>query len=70
MTGVTAPLPGRILSIKVTVGDSVEKDQELFVMEALKMENSIVAAEDGTVEKVYVRDGDEIETGDVVMDIT
>lgn len=69
MTEVTAPLPGRIVSIKVKVGDSIKKDQKLFVVEALKMENSIVAQADGTVTAVYVKDGDEIDTGDQVMDI-
>jgi biotin carboxyl carrier protein len=39
------------------------------VMEALKMANSILAGVDGTVEQIYLGDGDDIETGDVVMEI-
>lgn len=69
MTIVTAPLPGRILSVKVKVGDSVGQDQELFVMEALKMENSVVAADPGTVSSIFVTNGDDVETGDQVMEI-
>lgn len=69
MVLVTSPLPGRIISLKVAVGDSVRKDQELFVMEALKMENSIVAPADGTVTAVHVRDGDDVETGAQVLEI-
>ena len=69
MAEVTAPLPGRILSIKVKVGDTVKKDQPLFLMEALKMENTIVAVEDGRVEEIHVEDGDDIEAGAAVMEL-
>ncbi len=69
MVVVTAPLPGKIISLKVAAGDSVTKDQALFVMEALKMENTIVAPADGTVKAVHVRDGDDVETGAEVLEI-
>ena len=60
MVVVAAPLPGKIMSLKVAVGDAVQKDQELFVMEALKMENTIVAPEAGTVKAIHVQDGDDV----------
>lgn len=69
MSTVTAPLPGRIIVLKVKLGDTVAKEQELFVMEALKMENVIYSQEEGTVQKLFVRDGDDVETGDAVMEI-
>jgi biotin carboxyl carrier protein len=69
MEQVTAPLPGRILSLKVKVGDEVKKDQVVFVMEALKMSNNILAQADGTVKAIHVKDGDDVDTGDSVMDI-
>lgn len=69
MSTVTAPLPGRIIALKVKLGDAIAKEQELFVMEALKMENVIYSQEEGTVQNLFVRDGDDVETGDAVMEI-
>jgi biotin carboxyl carrier protein len=69
MSKVTAPLPGRIMALKVKAGDTVSKDQELFVMEALKMENVILSQEDGVVQAIYAKDGEDVETGDEVLEI-
>lgn len=69
MSTVTAPLPGRILSYKVKQGDSVQKEQELFVMEALKMENVIYSQDEGTVTEILVKEGADVETGDAVLEI-
>jgi pyruvate carboxylase subunit B len=69
MSTVTAPLPGRIIALKVQLGDKIGKEQALFVMEALKMENVIYSEEEGTVQKLFVRDGDDVETGDAVLEI-
>jgi biotin carboxyl carrier protein len=69
MSKVTAPLPGRIMALKVKPGDTVSKDQELFVMEALKMENVILSQEDGVVQAIYAKDGEDVETGDEVLEI-
>jgi biotin carboxyl carrier protein len=69
MSKVTAPLPGRIVSYKVKQGDSVTKEQALFVMEALKMENVIFSEDAGTVTEVYVKEGADVETGDEIMEI-
>ncbi len=69
MSKVTSPLPGRIMSYKVKQGDSVAKEQELFVMEALKMENVIYSQDEGTVTEIYVKEGADVETGDEVMEI-
>ena len=69
MSKVSAPLPGRIISFKVKQGDSVTKEQALFVMEALKMENVILSEEAGTIAEIYVKEGGDVETGDEVMEI-
>lgn len=69
MAEVRAPLPGRIMSIKVEAGAAVKTDQELFVMEALKMENTIVAPEDGIVEAIRIKVGDDVEADDLMMEI-
>ena len=60
---VTAPLPGKVLSIAVKAGDSVRKGEELCVIEAMKMANSIKAQRDCTVQEVLVSAGDSVPFG-------
>lgn len=66
---VTSPLPGVIIAVKVNVGDNVKAGQELAVLEAMKMENSIEATHDGTVMAVHVAKGDSILEGAAVVTI-
>ena len=66
---VTSPLPGVIIAIKVNVGDTVKAGQEVAVLEAMKMENSIEATHDGTVTAVHVAKGDSILEGAAVVTI-
>ena len=66
---VTSPLPGVIISVKVNVGDSVKAGQEVAVLEAMKMENSIEATHDGTVTAVHVAKGDSVLEGASVVTI-
>ena len=60
---VKAPMPGNILKIKVAPGQKVEEGDVLIVLEAMKMENEIVAAKSGTVAQVAVSKGAVVETG-------
>ncbi|GET33920.1 acetyl-CoA carboxylase biotin carboxyl carrier protein subunit [Prolixibacter bellariivorans] len=66
---IKAPLPGTILSIAVKEGDTVTKGQTLMVMEAMKMENSIMAEADGTVAAVKVSAGQSVLQDDVLVEI-
>ncbi len=66
---VTAPMPGKILGIKVNAGDTVSKGQVLLVLEAMKMENEIVAPQDGTVAGIHVSVGSAVEAGDVLASL-
>lgn len=66
---VTSPLPGQIIAVRVKVGDTVKVGQEVAVLEAMKMENSIEAEADGTVKAVYVKEGDTVYQGDPVVTI-
>ena len=68
-TQVKAPMPGTVLSVKVSAGDSVTKDTVVAVLEAMKMENEIFAGVDGTVAGVSVANGDSVNTGDVLVSI-
>ncbi len=58
-----APMPGKIIAIHAWAGDRVRRGQLLLVMEAMKMEHSIVAPHDGAVEQVRYRVGDQVEEG-------
>lgn len=66
---VTSPLPGVIIGIKVNVGDTVKAGQEVAVLEAMKMENSIEATHDGTVTAIHVAKGDSVLEGAAVVTI-
>ena len=64
---VNAPMPGKIVGTKVSVGDAVTKGDVLVVLEAMKMENEINAPQDGVVASVDVAAGDSVESGDVLV---
>jgi len=66
---VTSPLPGVIIAVKVKVGDSVKAGQEVAVLEAMKMENSIESVQDGTVIAIHVSKGDSILEGAPIVTI-
>lgn len=59
-------MPGKILDIKTKVGDAVKKGQVLLILEAMKMENEVVAPEDGTVASVDTTVGAMVEAGDTL----
>lgn len=66
---VTSPLPGVIISVKVNVGDEVKAGQEVAILEAMKMENSIEATNDGTVTAVHAVNGDSVLEGAPIVTI-
>lgn len=59
-----APMPGAIIDITVSAGEPVKKGQTLFILEAMKMENEIVAPGDAVVTKIAVNKGDTVSAGD------
>jgi glutaconyl-CoA/methylmalonyl-CoA decarboxylase subunit gamma len=64
---ITAPMPGTILSISVKAGDKVKKGQVLCILEAMKMENEIMAGGDATIASVNITQGDSVNTGQVLF---
>lgn len=67
---VASPMPGTILDIKVSAGASVKKGDVLVVLEAMKMENDIVAPRDATVANVHVNKGDSVESGAALVSLS
>ena len=63
---IKAPLPGTVLDIKVAPGQNVAKGDVLFVLEAMKMENEILAAHDGVIASVNVQKSSSVNSGDVL----
>ena len=64
---ITAPMPGNILNVKVSVGQSVKKGETVCVLEAMKMENDIPAPQDGVVASVNVQKGASVGANDVLV---
>ena len=62
---VNAPMPGKVLSVKANAGQAVKKGEVILILEAMKMENEIVAPQDGTVAST-VAAGTSVEAGDVL----
>ncbi len=66
---VLSPLPGTIIAVKVKAGDIIEKGSLLMTMEAMKMENQVLADRAGVIENLLVGPGDAVLQGDVLLEI-
>jgi biotin carboxyl carrier protein len=64
---VTAPMPGTILKVLVKVGDQIKEDEEVAILEAMKMENPIYAPSDGKVIEIKVKEKDKVDTDQVLV---
>jgi acetyl-CoA carboxylase biotin carboxyl carrier protein len=64
---VLAPMAGKVIDIKVNVGDTVKEDDEVAVIEAMKMEMPIVTYSEGTVKEIKVAKGDSVEADQVLL---
>lgn len=60
---ITSPMPGNILSVNVSAGDTVKKGQILMILEAMKMENEIMSPIDGTIVSIHTAKGATVESG-------
>ena len=66
---ITAPMPGTVLEIKVTQGQTVKSGELVMILEAMKMENEIFAPADGTIEKIHINQGASVNSGDLLISI-
>jgi len=67
MADVTMPMNGKVIAVNVEVGQSIDEDDELVVIEAMKMELPVVATSGGTVKEIKAKVGESYQVGDVLV---
>ena len=67
---IICPMPGTVFKIRVAVGEQVAAEQELIVLEAMKMESPIYAHAAGTVAAILVKEGDSVSEGQVLIQMS
>jgi acetyl-CoA carboxylase biotin carboxyl carrier protein len=67
VTEITAPMGGKVIDVKVKVGDAVNEDDEVVIIEAMKMELPIVTTASGTVKEIRCKKGDAVEADAVLI---
>jgi len=67
VSDVLAPMAGKIIKVLVKVGDSVQEDDEMAILEAMKMEMPIVAPSSGTVKEIKTSEGDNVEADQAII---
>ena len=65
--GLTAPMPGKVVDIRVKLGDKVKKGDPIVILEAMKMEHQVNAPETGKVKKIYIKKNQQLDNGDLLM---
>jgi acetyl-CoA carboxylase biotin carboxyl carrier protein len=63
---ILAPLDGKVFQLKAKPGDSVEEDEEILVIEAMKMETPIFVPCDGVIKEISVKEGDDVSESDIL----
>lgn len=67
MADVTMPMNGKVIAVKVQAGQNVQEDDEVIIIEAMKMELPVVAPEAGTVKEITAKEGESYQVGDVLV---
>lgn len=66
---LSAPMPGLVVSISVSVGQTVKAGEQVMTLEAMKMENGVNAPRDGTVKAISVEEGQQVEAGSTLLEL-
>ena len=69
-SGLSAPMPGKVLQVLVEVGQIVEPGQPLMILEAMKMEHRIIASQEGTVSAINFSEGDKVQQGSALLELS
>jgi len=69
-SGLSAPMPGKVLQVLVEVGQKVEPGQPLMILEAMKMEHRIIASQEGTVSSINFSEGDQVQQGSALLELS
>lgn len=67
MQNITSPMPGKITQVLVRVGDSVVKETPILIHEAMKMENTIFAGCEGTIQEIHTSEGEPVKQDQVLI---
>jgi len=65
--GLTAPMPGKVIELKVKLGSKIKKGETLVILEAMKMEHSVIAAQDGVIDELFINQNEQVENGALLM---
>ena len=65
--GLIAPMPGKVIDLKVKVGSKIKKGDTLVILEAMKMEHTVKATEDGVIDELFISNLDQVENGALLM---
>lgn len=66
---ITAPIPGVVFALNVKVGDVIKEDDQVLILEAMKMENSIAAEKGGKITAIHVKVGQQVLQGEVMIEL-
>jgi len=66
MANLESPMAGKIFELNIEVGQQVEEDDEVIIIDAMKMENPVFSPVSGTVKEIKVKVGDQVNEGDVL----
>lgn len=67
MANIECPMSGKVLEVLVKVGQTIAEDDEVIILEAMKMKNPIYASEGGVVKEINVKEGQKVADGDVLV---
>ena len=68
--GLNSPMPGKIFKVSAKVGDKVTKGQTILILEAMKMEHAIKADKEGVVQKIFFKEGEQVQGGVALAEIS
>lgn len=69
MAVIESPMAGKVLEIMVKAGQKIAEDDEVIILEAMKMENPVFAPEDGVVKEIKVKVGQQVAEGDIIAEL-